>query len=80
MALAHLTLTKKNGERMIVHHDILKQAFPANKENLTIAVLKIPFHDSDLTFVTIRESVESVGNMLDEIERKLEKVVNNNEG
>ena len=78
MVRLHMNLTKKNGQLMIIHYDILKQAFEASDPDYTIAVLKIPFHDSDLTFVTVRESVTQINKMLDDIERKNQKAVNKN--
>jgi len=71
MALSHINLTKKNGQKMIIHYDILKQAFEAKDPTYTIAVLKIPFHDAELTFVTIKESLGQINKMLDDIEQKL---------
>jgi hypothetical protein len=62
----HLFLTKKNGERIVVHHQALKEAFPTTDGMASICVVAVRKSKDDQadTFVIVSESTADIEKQL----------------
>ena len=58
--MRHLYLTNKNGTRVVIHVEDLREAFPAADEKHTVCVLRIQKREGGDTYVLVKESVESI--------------------
>lgn len=69
--MRHLVLTNKNKERIIIHEDTLKEAFPTNDGRATVCVLDVQTQDKrPETFMVVNETTEEIERQLREIRRK----------